>query len=162
MIHVVQTRPYDVGRDSPPNTGFHLSNIGYDWLLTWAWVKFDKLPQIWDLVDIATVPVAQTHSQNMFGNVPKGYRFWPTNTEISENWRFGEDPSCYFFQQLGTHVAPPRTNSTSKTIDFGNCMSYCELSAIAPLWFTQPFFQHPHVVTTYHCDWKYSNLSYYI
>ena len=58
--------------------------------MMWAWVKFERLPQIWDFVDMGTVPVAQTLSKNMFACAPGLQVLTDNHIEIAENGRFRE------------------------------------------------------------------------
>lgn len=70
-------------------------------------MKFERLPQIWDFVDMGTVPVAQTLSKNMFACAPGLQVLTDNQIEIAENRRFKEDPSWHYFQKLGIHVTTP-------------------------------------------------------
>ena len=69
-------------------------------------MKFERLPQIWDFVDMGTVPVAQTLSKNMFACAPGLQVLTDYHIEIAENRRFREDPSFLLWEFVLVETLP--------------------------------------------------------
>ena len=122
--------------------------------MMWAWVKFERLPQIWDFVDMGTVPVAQTLSKNMFACAPGLQVLTDNHIEIAENRRFRESekiPAGTTFKSWVYMLTTP-----VQTIQVNFLLwefVLVETLPNSPL-VMHAFFQYYHVVVAYHCDFS--------